>query len=318
MEHQMTAMGLAVTVGLLGACAPMNAGVPGSPEVSQPKIDGTVFTIVFENENAENVLTPAMPYFYELSQKYGTADAYVTNIHPSLPNYIMMTSGSTYGITETVLPAAHPIDGTDNLADQLERANVPWRAYAESMGEPCKMTSNWPYVANHVPWLYYTSVTNDKARCREHVVDFDQSFFTDLDAGKHRYMWVTPNQCSNMHDCPPEKANEWLSKVLPRILASPAYQNGGAVFILFDEGHVRILNASANLATIVISPQLVHPGFHTSTRFDHRSYLATIQDIFGISRVPPIAGTSSMAAPGTSAATGTMNAVPLSEFFLSR
>jgi hypothetical protein len=287
---------------VLAGCAAQNPGVPGDPSVSAPLVEGTVFTIIFENENAENVLVPEMPNFYRLSQTYGRADAYVTNYHPSLANYIIMTSGSNHGITTSDDPATNvAIEGTDNLADQLDTAGVPWRAYMESLGDTCGAATNYPYKANHNPFVYYTSMAQDPARCNERIVDYDTHFQEDLDSGQYRYMWITPNNCSNMHDCAPEVADEFLGRAVEQIMASPAYQNGGVIFILFDEGHLRIGRAEANLATIVISNNLVSPGYATDTRFDHRSYLATIEDIFGLPRLPT-----------------TVDATPMSEFLLPR
>ena len=280
---------------LLSGCAPLNPGVPGSPDVTHPRIDGTVFTIVFENENADDVIVPGNPTFYELSRRYARADAYISDVHPSLPNYVLLTSGSTHGISNSNPPAANVrIPGTENLADQLDEAGVEWRAYMESMEEPCRMETSGLYVVNHDPFVYYDTMAGDPERCRERVVDFDAHFDDDLAADRYRFMWVTPNQCHNMHDCPSAVGDAWLADVIGRILESPGYQRGGVVFILFDEGYLRILDAGANLPTIVVSERLVEPGLVTDTRFGHSSWLATVQDIFGIPRMATTVGATPM------------------------
>jgi phosphatidylinositol-3-phosphatase len=290
------------TLLLVPACAPVNPGVPGDPAVTRPDVPGTVFTIVLENQNADDVLVPSLPNLYALSETYGRADAYVSNHHPSLANYIEMTSGSTHGISNSNDPLSNiQIDGEENLADQLEAAGVPWRAYMDNMGEPCRMTSDDPYGANHNPFVYYTSLTNDPERCRERVVDFEENFTADLASGAYRYMWITPDRCNDMHDCPLEVGDAWLGRVVDQIMASAAYQDGGVIFILFDEGFLRLGTAAANLATVVISPQLVSPHYVTDTSFNHRSYLATIEDIFELPRLPT-----------------TVDATPMNEFFVPR
>jgi hypothetical protein len=288
---------------LLGGCAPLNPGVPGTPDVTHPAIDGTVFTIVFENENADDILIPAHPTFYSLAHTQGRADAYVSYDHPSLTNYLVMTSGTTHGFTSSEDPLVNPaqIEGNDNLPAQLDAAGIPWRAYMESMGEPCRLDSTGLYGANHNPFVYYQSLRTDVEHCREHVVDFDEHFDADLAANTHRYMFITPNRCSDMHDCPIETGDAWLADILPRIMASEGYRNNGVIFILFDEGYMRWGGAGANVATLVLSPQLVSPNYTTNTRFDHRSYLATVQDIFGLPRLPT-----------------TETATPMGEFFVSR
>ena len=286
----------------LSACNAVNYGVPGKPDVTHPAVDGTVFTIVFENENAQDALDPQKaPYFYELSQKWGNSEAYVSDTHPSLVNYIIMTSGKPNGIESNDDPRSnHQIPGKEHLAEQLDEAGVKWRAYMEDMETPCRMASTDLYAARHNPFVYYTSLTDDFDRCADRVVDYDEHFEADLDSGEYKYMWITPNTCNDMHDCDAKVAGEWLEKVVNRIMETPAYKNGGAIFILFDEGEIRIADVDANIAAIVISPRLVEPGYSTDTYFDHRSYLATIEDIFEMPRLPT-----------------TVTATPMSEFFIT-
>jgi len=280
---------------------PANPGVPGSPDVKKPAIDGTVFTIVFENHEQHEVLRPEVPTFYNLSETYGSADAYISNLHPSLLNYIVMTSGDTQGVGNNNGPDLNPLSTKDNLGEQLDAAGVKWRAYMEDMGTPCNMKSTGDYAVHHNPFVYYTSLTKDKARCKDRVVDFEDHFEDDLATGDYRFMWITPNMCNNMHNCGPDVADAWLKKVVGQIQDSPGYKNGGAIFIMFDEGSVRILGASADLPTVIVSEKLVEKGYVTDTRFDHTSYLATIEDIFDMPRLKT-----------------TKDATPMDEFFVLR
>lgn len=268
--------------------------------VSNPDVSGTVFTIVFENEAATDVFGSEAPFFTQLSKTYGLATAYTSSTHPSLPNYIMLTSGSTNGIINDNDPTANPpLQTHDNLAYQLDSKKVMWRAYMESMGEPCKMSSSGTYSAHHDPFLYYTDVTQGGA-CAQHVVDFDQNFDADLASGLYKFMWITPNMCDDMHNCSASVADAWLEKTVTKIMAADAYKNGGAIFVLFDEGSSRAPGATAALPTIVISPNLASAPIQLNTAYDHRSYLATVEDIFGLGRIAT-----------------TQNATPMSDFFKS-
>jgi acid phosphatase len=291
---------LAMSSSLAAACSgPTNAGKLGVAAVSHPDVTGTVFTIVFENEAADTVLVPQNKAFYRLSQDNGRASAYISTTHPSLPNYIQLTSGTTNGIITDADPNTNvPIGGNENIADQLDAAGIKWRAYMEGMGSPCSYESNASYSAHHDPFLYYSSMRSDPQRCAEHIVDFDASFQTDLDSGAYRYMWISPNMCNDMHSCGADVADAWLDKTVAQITASQAYKNGGALFILFDEGSLRMLGAAADLPTIVMSPNLVSGGFVSDTYYDHRSYLATVEDVFQIPRL-----------------TTTMDATPMNAFF---
>jgi len=259
-----------------------------------PDVPGTIFTIVFENEDAANVLTPSNPFFYKLATEYARPLAYASSTHPSLPNYIMMTSGSTNGIINDSDPAYNvTLPPGANLADQLDAAKIPWRAYMESMGSPCNTESSDLYSAHHNPFVY-SWLRMNTARCEDKIVDFDAAFAADLASNQYRYMWITPNMCNDVHNCPVAQGDVWLERVATQIMSSPGYLNGGALFILFDEGNSRLPGASATLPVIVVSPKLVKTPYVTSTPFDHRSYLATVEDIFGLPRLATTEAATSM------------------------
>lgn len=291
----------------VAGCGPANAGVPGRSDVVELPITGTIYTIVLENHGVGAVLGGANPYLSSLAAEYGTGNAYLVDVHPSLPNYIHMTSGSTAGIGDNGPPAAHSIDGTDNLADQLEAGGITWRAYMDGMGEPCAVEDVGRYAVRHDPFVYYTSLTSDRARCEEHVVDFETHFTDDLAANRFQFMWVTPDVCNDMHDCPTTTTDEWLSRVVPQILASPGYQEGGAIFLLWDEGDADATYAWSvafhrpqNVPFILISEHLVSRGFVSNTRYAHDSYLATVEDAFGLPRLST-----------------TVHSTPMADFFLA-
>ena len=92
-----------------------------------------------------------------------------------------------------------------------------------------------------------------------------------------RYNFITPNLCNDMHDCGVEAGDAWLSREVPKILASQTYQNGGAIFITWDEGE----GDDGPIGMIVLSP-LAKRNYSNSTRYTHSSTLRTIQEIFGV------------------------------------
>ena len=291
----MRLLALTVAASLAVSCASANTGTAGSPLVSHPDVPGTVFTIVFENEDAANVISPANPYINQLAHQYGLPVAYTSSVHPSLPNYILMTSGTQNGVTTDADPSYNvTIPGTANLADQLDAAGVPWRAYMEGMGSPCSTQSAGDYSAHHDPFLYYWDMRMNPDRCAKEIVDFDASFEADLAANTYRYMWITPNDCNDMHNCPTQAGDAWLAKWIPTIMSSPGYKNGGAIFILTDEGNTRYLGATADLPIVVVSPNLATTPYTTSTGFNHASYLATVEDIFGMPRLASTQNATSM------------------------
>lgn len=265
--------GAALVGGVAALLARKTDGLPGS-----------VFTIVFENKSRDTVMAQA-PYFAELARTYAEATNYRYAQHPSLPAYIVMTSGTPRGITDD---AGRILEGTDNLGSQLTAAGIPWRAYGEGMPGPCSRTYRGRYMPRHMPFVYYRDVLDNN--CADHVVPMEGNFAADLAADRYKYLWITPDACSDMHDCSVATGDAWLRGVMAQIMASPGYQRGGVVFILFDEG-----DGDSQLGALIVSPLLKRPGEPFTPTIGHASYLATVEDLLGLPRLPAVADAPSMA-----------------------
>ncbi|HKW72646.1 MAG TPA: alkaline phosphatase family protein [Candidatus Dormibacteraeota bacterium] len=224
-----------------------------------------MFVIVMENRSANQAAAGA--YTAQLAAKYGVATNYHGVTHPSLPNYLAITSGSTWGVADDgwhALPAG-------GLGAQLTNAGVDWRAYMEGMGANCMSNGNG-YALKHDPFPYYGS------KCPSQVVPFS-GFASDVAGTLPSFVWITPNQCHSGHDCSTATADAWLAQTVPSILASSAWQHDGVLFITWDEGE----DSANSVLTLVIRP---HMANHASSRaYNHYALLATIEDQFGLQRL---------------------------------
>jgi len=245
-----------------------------------------VFVIVMENEESTSLIGNASaPYINGLASSYGLATQYYGVSHPSLPNYLAMTAGSTFGITSDCTTCWV---GATNLADQIEGSGRSWKAYLEGMPSACFVGDAYPYMQKHNPWIYYNDIRTNAARCAAHVVPFTQ-LGTDLASGSvPNYVWITPIMCNDMHDCSIATGDNWLRQQVPAILNSAAYRNGGVLFITWDEGSTNAgccTNAAGGrVATLVISP-LGRTGFQSSVAETHYSLLRTIEDSWNLPRL---------------------------------
>src|SRR5579862_9849536 len=94
-----------------------------------------VVVILMENKELGDLLGNASaPYLNSLARHGGLATASFAITHPSLPNYIALTSGSTHGISSDCTACTV---NAPNLTDQLDRAGVSWKAYLEDVPGPC-------------------------------------------------------------------------------------------------------------------------------------------------------------------------------------
>jgi phospholipase C len=254
---------------------------------------GSVFTIVMENHSITEIFGgPYTPYIQQLAAQGAVALGYHDPfVHPSEPNYLWMVAGQNFGILDDGEPAAHSLATRSHLADQLELAGLSWRSYQESMGSPCGRVSHGRYAAKHNPFVYFDDVNGwdghqfqPSARCDAHVVDYS-ALDADLAAGQvPRYAFITPNLDNDMHDGGLYQGDQWLAREVPKILASPAFTSGGALFLLWDEGS-GTLGPNDDPPFLVLSPH-ARVGYSSMTNYDTSSYLKTVQTILGLQPLP--------------------------------
>jgi phospholipase C len=240
-----------------------------------------VITIVMENKGFSQ-LAGHSPFLNALARRCGLATGYHAVTHPSLPNYLALVSGSTQGLDGSdCSPGAGCRSGAASIFSQ-----TTWRAYAESMPGTCVQRNAGDYAPRHNPAVYFTSVA---AACRSRDVPIAR-LIPDLRSGRlPAYAFITPNLCSDEHDCGVSTGDGWLSRWVPRIVASAAYRSGRtALFITYDEDDHHEGN---RVYTVVVAPS-VSPGTTSAAAFTHYSLLRTQEEMLGL---PPLGAAASAA-----------------------
>ena len=225
-----------------------------------------VTVIVMENKSYAAAM--AAPYAASLAAKYAVATNYRAVSHPSLPNYLAITSGSTWGIADD---GYHRL-AAGGLGAQMSAAGLPWHAYMEGMTAGC-FDSPYPYALKHNPFAYYGGA------CPANVSSAS-AMPSDLAAGATGLVWISPGLCNDTHDCPVATGDQWLSRQVPMILASPGWRAGGVLFIVWDEDDG---GGDNRVPLIVVSSRLATHEF--TSAFDHYSLLATIEDSLRLPRL---------------------------------
>lgn len=253
---------------------------------------GTVFTIVMENHSQGDILgNKDAPFINSLAAQNAVAAGYRDSlVHPSEPNYLWMVAGENFGVLDDDAPSSHHISSTSHVADQLEAAGMSWKGYMESMGNPCGLTGQYPYEPKHDPFVYFNDINGwdgtafqSSARCNSHVVDYSQLDADLASKSLPKYVFITPNMIHDMHDGSVADGDQWLSQEVPKILASDAFNNGGVLFLTWDEGGG--YPQSDDPPMIVISPHAKR-GFVSQTPYNASSYLKTVQSILGLDSLP--------------------------------
>jgi phosphatidylinositol-3-phosphatase len=172
-------------------------------------------------------------------------------------------------------------------------------------------STQFNYAAKHNPQVFFTDSNggNDPtpANPLSHNYAPLQQLFVDLARNTVAdYNWITPNQFNDQHTTlaggykgltgDPAKirqGDDFLSIVVPAIMASRAYRDRGAIIIWWDESEQDAANDNPDdlthtIGEIVISP-LAHPNvngvpFASQVFLTHSSDLRTMQEIFHVTR----------------------------------
>src|SRR5678815_1761201 len=99
-----------------------------------------------------------------------------------------------------------------------------------------------------------------------------------------KYVFITPNLDNNMHDGSVAQGDAWLSREVPKILGSDAFNKGGVLFLLWDEGS-GTLSKGDDPPFIAISPN-AKAGYVSNVDYDTSSYLKTVQQVLGVEELP--------------------------------
>ena len=239
-----------------------------------------IAVIVMENEEYGDVIgSSSTPYINGLANTYGLATSSYAITHPSLPNYLALTAGSTFGISSDCTDCSVPGAG---LAGQLQARGITWKAYMEDLPHTCFTGPGaGEYAKKHDPFVYYHGLHT----CGR-VVPLTQ---LGQDESRHTlptFIWITPNLCNDMHDCSTATGDHFLSGLVPPLLR--ALGTRGLLVLTWDEGSSDNgccrLASGGHIATIVAGPG-ARRAARLHTPVDHYSLLQTVEDLLGVRRL---------------------------------
>jgi hypothetical protein len=276
-----------------------------------------VFFVFLENENYSSsqapahsgdyiVGNPAAPY---LNHTIGRAGALLTQMyattHPSDPNYLAVSGGSTFGWETNPIVGYDKIAGT-NLGDRLEAVGKTWKGYAQGMSGNCDTTYHDTarggyYLPDDEPFMLYADVINNPARCAAHDQPMTQ-FSKDLRtaATTPDFVWFAANDYQDMELGGVRAGDAWLARTLPQIFASPAWRDQRCLLIVsWDEGYAKEFGPAFpnQIATYVVASHgLVRAGSVSRVRYSDYSLGATIEAALGLK---PLTSNDTYAQPVT-------------------
>lgn len=230
------------------------------PELPEPETLPPVkhvFMIVLGANGFEETFGPTSPAPYlakTLPEKGELLTNYYAVSASDLANQIALLSGQgptpetgvNCPVYADVLPGTLSPEGqilgsgcvypamTPTLPGQLVEKKLTWKAYVEEPLSPCV-----PAGEQRNPFVYFHAIT-DEPECGGAAVGFAQLPLDLKEAKKTPALsYIVPNACHSGGEIPcaegaptgPLAAEEFLTKTVPAIEASPAYKEGGLIAI---------------------------------------------------------------------------------------
>ncbi len=264
-----------------GRASPGRALAVGSTAALPASRASHVVVMVMENaEYGEVIGSSSAPYVNSLARRYGLMTHSFAIRHPSLPNYLALTSGSTQGIGSDCTDCGV---SAQNVVDQLEGAGISWGAYLEDVPGPCFTGAQASgYAKKHNPFAYYADIVHSPARCAR-LAGFGR-LASDLRSGRlPTYVWISPNLCDDGHDCGVAAGDRFLARTVPALLRELGPH--GFLVLSWDEGSTDGgccgVAHGGRVATIVAGPD-VRQGAQAPAPIDHYGVLGSIEEALGL------------------------------------
>jgi hypothetical protein len=252
------AVGAVVGILLLGGCWQTSDGTSSGGGASlqsasrPPNRRVTKLLVVVEENHSLTQMRSGMPYTLGLAKRFGYATDYHAVAHPSLPDYLAIVGGSTYGVHDDADPSEHPISGRSIFGQALAHHRTA-ALFADAMPRPCALHDDASYAVRHNPWTYFVQ---ESAACAAH--DLPMSAFADTVAAGDlpRVGLVVPDLGHDAHDGTLASADEWFRSLMNTVFSGPDWNSGHlAVVLTADEDDGTYGN---RVLTVVVHPSQRH------------------------------------------------------------
>lgn len=229
--------------------------------------------VILENRDRKRAETE-MTYLPALERRFAGATNYRAVGDPSLPNYLAMAFGKTFGITDDRNAKHYRLAGQTIFGSALANGNTA-HVYAESMQTPCALVDQGTngYKVRHTAWPY---AKDEVPQCQANMTGFGP-LAADEANGLPTLSWIIGNVQHDGHRPSNDRiADAWLrDTVIPPLLASADFQSGAlTVVVTFDEGRDTgvdgnvimfvVLNAALDGAGLKVTTPLTHFDFWRS------------------------------------------------------
>jgi hypothetical protein len=293
---------------------------PGNPNAAQTSYTSNYYNVEFNNPTVS--IHPSEPnYVWQeagLAGPLNDADPYPNNIvnAPNLSALLQDAGISWKSYQEDIdltsksgtvnQPGANSLTSTVAPQDQW---TVPLKRFSGTSPDytnPYNGSNQYDFAPKHDGTLFFTATNggNDFSPSNPEAKYYAplQQLQTDLNNSTvAKYNVITPDQFDDMHSSLNTNftyngvtythntdqesialGDNFLSKIVPTIMASKAYKNNGVIVIWYDEtedGNT----TSFTIPEIIISPLAKGNAYNSTLVYTHSSDLKSMQELFGVS-----------------------------------
>jgi hypothetical protein len=200
-------------------------------------------------------------------------------------------------------PAAGSLTSTVAPQDQWTVPLTRFSGTSPDYTNPYNGSHQYDFAPKHDGTLFFTATNggNDPTASNPEAQHYAplQQLATDLkDNTVAPYTLITPDQFNDMHtglsagftyhgttytgdQAAIAQGDNFLSMIVPKIMASKAYKDNGAIVIWFDETE-RGDTSSFTLPEIVISPLAKGNAYNSTLPYTHSSDLKSLEELFSV------------------------------------
>lgn len=262
---------------------------------SQAPSENHVVMVMEENQSYSTVVgnTTNWPSLNSLISNGALPTNYYANVHPSIGNYFMLTTGQILTTDDN----STTVWNVDNIARRMLADGVSFKVYAEGIPYAGYLGGNTGlYVIRHNPFAMLSDIADNQQVANQHIVPFTQ-FATDLANGNlPQFSFIVPDIDDDAHNGTPLQADTWLqTEVVTPLSNDPAFQpkGTGVLIVDFDEAaDTDTTNGGGHVSPVFWGP-LAKTGYQqtSSTLYQHQSMLSTVMQLLNLPN-PPAAAAS--------------------------
>jgi hypothetical protein len=293
---------------------------PGDPNARQTSFASNYYNVEFNDPSVS--IHPSEPnYVWQeagLAGPLNDADPYPNNI-VNAPNLSALIQDAgvpwkSYQEDIDLVPNSGSVNqpGTSSLTSTVapqDQWTVPLQRFSGTSADytnPYNGSHQYDFAPKHDGTLFFTATNggNDFSPSNPEAGHYAplQQLQTDLDNNSvARYSLITPDQFNDMHSSLNTDftyngmifthktdleaiaiGDNFLSIIVPQIMASKAYKDRGVIVIWYDET-VLGNTTQFTIPEIVISPLAKGNAYNSTLTYTHSSDLKSMEELFGVS-----------------------------------